>query len=292
MVVLLKKIFFCDTLVKKCMGEEKLKLRDINCENWPLLAYKNIPSYVQIYDIIFQLIQDGELQEGDYLPGENYLAAHWGVSRSTVRMAVRKLEEDGYLYKMQGKRTTVAARTSHFDNSLQWLFNPCIKNCILPITSMNIKSELQQCGQYVAEQMGYQNTSCVMVSVDAEYFSNERRVAATCLMFHNKMLEEWNLSLRNSESVKELVSQKIYQRAIRSRIELSAMTSEEELAGFIGERNELITEEVLIGTDNEPLAYCKHRMDADWYRFAIDRKMPPNEWQEKGKDASMRDMKE
>lgn len=259
-------------------------MRDINCENWPSLAYKNVPSYVQIYDIIFQLIQGGELQEGDYLPGENYLAAHFGVSRSTVRMAVRKLEEDGYLYKMQGKRTTVAARTSHFDNSLQWLFNPCMKNCILPITSMEVTSELQQCGQYVAEQMGYENVSCVMVSVNAEYFSNERKVASTLLMFHNKMLEEWNMSLRNTESVKELVSQKIYQSAIRSRIELSAIGREEELAGSIDGCDRIIAEEVLIGVDNEPLAYCKHRMDVDWYRFAIDRKMAPSERQDIGKE--------
>lgn len=286
------KTVFCDTLVKKCIREEEEKLRDINCENWPLLVYKNIPSYVQIYDIIFQLIQDGELQEGDYLPGENYLAAHWRVSRSTVRMAVRKLEEDGYLYKMQGKRTTVATRTSHFDNSLQWLFNPCIKNCILPITSMNVKSELQQGGQYVAEQMGYQNASCVLVSVEAEYFSNERKVATTLLMFHNKMLEEWNLSLRNTESVKELLSQKIYQNAIRSRIELSAIGTEEEIGGVLDGCNEIIAEEVLIGVNNEPLAYCKHRMDGDWYRFAVDRKVPPSERQDIGKDDTMCDIRE
>ena len=62
----------------------------------PLLKEMNIPYYVQIYDIIYQLIQENVLQEGDTLPGENILAEYWNVSRSTVRMAVRKLEEDGY----------------------------------------------------------------------------------------------------------------------------------------------------------------------------------------------------
>ncbi|MFQ7877924.1 GntR family transcriptional regulator [Enterocloster sp.] len=73
----------------------------------PQLGDLNIPYYVQIYDIIYQLIQDEKLKEGDSLPGENILAEYWNVSRSTVRMAVRKLEEDGYIYKMQGKKTTV-----------------------------------------------------------------------------------------------------------------------------------------------------------------------------------------
>ena len=100
----------------------------MTCENWPRLEGADIPIYVQIYDIIFQMIQDGILHEGDCLPGENLLAAHWNVSRTTVRIAIRKLEEDGYLYKMQGKRTTVASRTSRFDYGLQWLFNPCLKS--------------------------------------------------------------------------------------------------------------------------------------------------------------------
>lgn len=108
----------------------------MTCASWPPLEETNIPSYVQIYDIIFQMIQSGELSDGDQLPGENLLAAHWNVSRSTVRTAVRKLEEDGFLYKAQGKRTMVANRTRQLNNGLQWLFNPCVKNCISPITTI------------------------------------------------------------------------------------------------------------------------------------------------------------
>ena len=29
----------------------------MTCEGWPLLEETNIPSYVQIYDIVFQMIQ-------------------------------------------------------------------------------------------------------------------------------------------------------------------------------------------------------------------------------------------
>lgn len=244
----------------------------MTCENWPLLEDTNVPGYVQIYDIVFQLIQDGALKEGDYLPGENYLAAHWNVSRSTVRAAVRKLEEDGYLYKMQGKRTTVATRTSQFDNGLQWLFNPCIKNCILPISAVSVAPSLQQCGKYLAEKLGYKDTAGIMVKVQTGYFSGERKVASTFLLFHSSMLEKWNILLQEEERLKELITQKIYQYAIRSRIELTAMTIDEEVAEIPGGRNAVIIEEVLIGANDEPIAYCKHWMNANWYRFAIDRK--------------------
>lgn len=244
----------------------------MTCENWPLLENTDVPSYVQIYDIVFQLIQDGVLNEGDHLPGENFMASHWNVSRSTVRMAVRKLEEDGYLYKMQGKRTTVATKTSHFDNGLQWLFNPCIHSCILPITVVNVVPGLQQCGKYVAEKLGYAATSTVMARIRTGYYSSERKVASTIFMFNSNMLEKWNISLKDEEAIKDLVSQKIYQHSIRSRIELTAMALEEEIREIPGGKNAIIIEEVLIGANDEPIAYCKHWMNANWYRFAIDRK--------------------
>lgn len=244
----------------------------MTCENWPLLEDSSIPGYVQIYDIVFQLIRSGTLKEGDYLPGENYLAAHWNVSRSTVRAAVRKLEEDGYLYKMQGKRTTVATRTSQFDNSLQWLFNPCIKNCIVPISAIGVVPSTQQCGKYLAEKLGYKDTFCMMVKIQAGYYSGERKVASSLLLFPNSMLEKWNLSLKDEEAQQELIAQKIYEYAIRSRIELTAMAIDEDLTEVPGGKNAVIIEEVLIGPNDEPIAYCKHRMNANWYRFAIDRK--------------------
>lgn len=75
-----------------------------DCRTLPLLRELNIPCYIQIYDIVYEMISNGILKEGDTIPGENAMAAYWNVSRSTIRLAVRKLEEDGLIYKMQGKK--------------------------------------------------------------------------------------------------------------------------------------------------------------------------------------------
>ena len=34
----------------------------------------------------------------------------------------------------------------------------------------------------------------------------------------------------------------------------------------------VVMEEVLVGGKDEPLAYLKHRLNPNWYRFAVDRK--------------------
>lgn len=244
----------------------------MTCEGWPLLEETNIPSYVQIYDIIFQMVQNGELREGDFLPGENLLAAHWNVSRSTVRTAVRKLEEDGFLYKAQGKRTMVADRTSRLDNSLQWMFNPCLKNCISPVTSVQVSWNLQQCGKYVADKLGCSAGSSVMASIDAAYYAGDLQVASSVLMVHSNLLEKWNILLQDEERLRELVSRQIYQHAARSCVELTAIGPDEEDGALPGGSVMVVIEEILTGDEEGPVAYFKHRLNANWYRFAVDRK--------------------
>ena len=90
----------------------------------PMLKDIDTSYYVQIYDIICQLIQSGELKEGDVLPGENIMAEYWNISRSTVRMAMRRLAEEGYIYKMHGKKSTITGQMTRQEEGLQRIFNP------------------------------------------------------------------------------------------------------------------------------------------------------------------------
>ncbi|MGW6359078.1 FadR/GntR family transcriptional regulator [Streptomyces sp. NPDC055092] len=52
-----------------------------------------------------RMIVDGELKEGDSLPNEAALVEHFGVSRPTLREAVRVLESEGLVELRRGSRT-------------------------------------------------------------------------------------------------------------------------------------------------------------------------------------------
>lgn len=67
-----------------------------------------VPLYVAVYDVIYGLIKSGDLSTGDKIPSENYLSEKLGVGRSTVRMAILVLQEDGLLVTHHGKGTYVA----------------------------------------------------------------------------------------------------------------------------------------------------------------------------------------
>ncbi|MYQ35429.1 FadR/GntR family transcriptional regulator [Streptomyces sp. SID4956] len=52
-----------------------------------------------------RMIVEGELKEGDYLPREAELLEHFGVSRPTLREAVRVMESEGLVELRRGSRT-------------------------------------------------------------------------------------------------------------------------------------------------------------------------------------------
>lgn len=72
---------------------------------------------------ILVMIQDGELNIGDRLPGQRELAAQLNIGRSTVREAIRSLEALGYVETRVGLGTYVVSTASdQIENSLSaWL---------------------------------------------------------------------------------------------------------------------------------------------------------------------------
>jgi GntR family transcriptional regulator len=73
----------------------------------PLNESSGIPLYVQVVEELNKKIQEGEYLPGDRIPPEAQLCEYFGVSRITIRRAIRKLVEENALYTKQGKGTFV-----------------------------------------------------------------------------------------------------------------------------------------------------------------------------------------
>ena len=70
-------------------------------------APRSVPAYRVVCDHLRQRIVGGEIAPGQALPIEADLSAHYGVHRSTLREALRQLEQDGLLQRV-GKRLVVS----------------------------------------------------------------------------------------------------------------------------------------------------------------------------------------
>lgn len=74
----------------------------------------NIPLYIQLTNIIREMIEVEDLKEGDYLMPERKLCDMHGISRMTANRAITSLTTEGLLIRHQGKGTIVASKRPVF----------------------------------------------------------------------------------------------------------------------------------------------------------------------------------
>jgi GntR family transcriptional regulator len=68
------------------------------------------PLYVQLANVLRDMIESGELQPRASLPSESYLQQEHGISRGTVRMAVAILRDEGLVITIGGRGTFVSPK--------------------------------------------------------------------------------------------------------------------------------------------------------------------------------------
>jgi GntR family transcriptional regulator, arabinose operon transcriptional repressor len=74
----------------------------------PLQRDSGVPLYAQVSEILIQRILNDEWVPGTNLPAEPELCAELGVARGTLRQALSKLEQLGYIRRERGRGTFVA----------------------------------------------------------------------------------------------------------------------------------------------------------------------------------------
>ncbi|MGA2327207.1 MAG: GntR family transcriptional regulator [Bryobacteraceae bacterium] len=67
-----------------------------------------VPLYHQLKTILHDRIREGHWKPGEQLPTEDRLVAQFGVSKATVRQALRDLSEAGLVRREQGRGTFVS----------------------------------------------------------------------------------------------------------------------------------------------------------------------------------------
>ncbi|MCF7823025.1 MAG: GntR family transcriptional regulator [Candidatus Marinimicrobia bacterium] len=68
-----------------------------------------IPLYIQLRDILKDLINSGKLTAGGQIPSENALASNFKISRMTVRQAIQELIREGFITIRRGEGTFVSS---------------------------------------------------------------------------------------------------------------------------------------------------------------------------------------
>lgn len=82
------------------------------------IAARKQPLYDQLVDILTEKIEH-EYRPGDLMPSERELSKHYGLSRTTVRLALQELERLGLVVRQHGRGTFVVDRSVQATNLSQ-----------------------------------------------------------------------------------------------------------------------------------------------------------------------------
>ncbi len=96
---------------------------------------KEKPLFEQVSGSILSQIEKREYNVGFKLPSEEQYKNKYKVSRHTVREALRKLEGEGYIYKIQGKGAFLAKKKVSYNVSNKTQFSTSVLDTSLATSS-------------------------------------------------------------------------------------------------------------------------------------------------------------
>lgn len=176
----------------------------------------SIPLHRKLYETLRRHITDGIYREGDLLPSENELSQVYGMTRPTVRQALGRLENEGFISKHQGKGSivqnpvkeigilSVAGTTSALGNRnlktkivVKPVIIPWPDDFMFPLTDLEKES-----GCIYMERVRLLGNEPIFY--DINYIANINLPRITARNFENKSLfsilrEHYNLEIKGGE---------------------------------------------------------------------------------------------
>ncbi|HNX46675.1 MAG: GntR family transcriptional regulator [Anaerolineaceae bacterium] len=143
----------------------------------PVDVTSNTAYYVQVIDALRRKLDSGELQPGNQLPSEAELCAMFRVSRTVVRQALMKLENEGLVTKRKGKGSFI---TDHKINIALSHFKPAFsEDEEFPpesIENLTLSKQLVVATAQISQAMGVVKEGDVVVQVERLRRANNQPV--------------------------------------------------------------------------------------------------------------------
>lgn len=232
------------------------------------------PIYFQLKQILKNGIQDGEYLPGQLLPSERELCAQYDISRMTARQAINELQNEGYLYKIQGKGTFVSSHKIEQNLALLTSFSEDMQRMgrqpgskILAIENLRADTEIADKLQIdvgknvlLLSRLRYAGTQ--PISIENSYLNADliKRIdtgGADNFSLYRYLREELHIQLASAHETIETTP------ITGKRAKLLEVP--ENAAGLLMER-------ITRNENNTPIEYVKSFYRGDLYKFSIELK--------------------
>lgn len=186
---------------------------------------KDTPKYLLIAEKLKHEIETGEYQPNDQLPKEFDLAKSYNVSRITVRNAMKELENQGLIYRIQGAGTYVKEQDlthSTVDSNQLELIN--LKKYKLKLLDFEVGQVIPK----ITETLNVQPYDIVYTIKRAATTANKQLVAFQKICIPAKVIQGLNMEMMES-SIYPLIQEKLNVKPAKATREISLVHATDDL---------------------------------------------------------------
>jgi GntR family transcriptional regulator len=178
----------------------------------------------RLHEDLAELIASTE--PGDRLPTEPDLAKQLGVSRATLREAMRTFETQGLLLRKQGVGTFVVRPTQVLKTGLEVLesIETLAKRIELPVSSGKVQLEQRQATKEECDLLALE-PGCTVISVSRVILAEGRPVAYLVDILPDDVLSPDEVQQGFSGSVLDLLLERGNPKLVNSHCEIAAVAA-------------------------------------------------------------------
>jgi GntR family transcriptional regulator len=235
------------------------------------------PLYLLAKDSLERLIEEEVFGPGDQLPSEPELAEMLGVSRGTLREALRIAQQEGLIVKRHGAGTFVTNHCTIAENALAAMesLDTLSQRRGWTCESIEVEIESRPLDEYVA------NTLDLEVGEMATYVSRVKliegeRVAYVIDIVPHRYVPEEDVRQEFTGSVLDLLQERGDPELDHAFTYVLAVNADEEIAGKMGvpiAKSVLLTEETLYSVDQVPVEFSYNYFLSDFFNFFVIRSL-------------------
>lgn len=167
-----------------------------------------VPLYTQLADIIKEMINNKELQEGHYLMSERDICKIQNISRMTVNKAIISLVNDGILERRQGKGTFVSYKKQNLTYAKMQGFTEIAKNKKLNVKNKILKFELKTPSNKVKEYLQLEDTDSLVFQIERIRFIDDEPTILEKIYIPEYMCPALSEDLVSNNSIYKLYREK------------------------------------------------------------------------------------
>jgi GntR family transcriptional regulator len=236
-----------------------------------------LPLSAQARQYLLDLIDGGTYSPGEQLPSENELATQLGISRPTLREALRDLESEGAVVRKHGVGTFIAASYEHrLESGLERLESVLAlatrQGLLIGCTDLHVQEE--PATPEIAEKLQVPPGS-PLTSVSRVIVVDRKPSAYMLDMVPASILSPADVDSSFNGSVLDLLKQKHELSAAWAVADIVALDADALLAAKLGVppgQALLLLEEMLYNDEATPLEFSRNYFIPDRFRFQIMRR--------------------